>query len=88
MWPRPAKEETGAASFRLSCVDAAFYKLSYLCVVVEGVGMRETWRGMYSHMDTIDAVDLEVRPGRTRSGSSANQPTKRRAVIVVIVLIL
>jgi len=50
--------------------------------------MRETWRGMYSHMDTIDAVDLEVRPGRTRSGSSANQPTKRRAVIVVIVLIL
>jgi len=30
---------------------------------------------MYSHMDTID--DLEVRLGRTRSGSSANQPTKK-----------
>ena len=50
--------------------------------------MRETRRGMYSHMDTIDAVDLGSGRVERGQGSSANQSTKRRAVVVVIVLVL
>lgn len=51
--------------------------------------MRENWRGMYSHMDTIDAPRSRGPAGVERGqGSCPDHPTKRRAVIVVIILVL
>lgn len=40
--------------------------------------MREIWRGMYSHMDTIDAPDLGVQLGRMRSKKLRQQTNKNQ----------